>query len=403
VEGRVGLLELLIEKSFEILDQHIKDGSKVAIAYSGGKDSTCLSLLLAEWIRERSKNNIKLLIVHSDTLSEIPEMENWAREFIETYKSYIKKLGVEVDSIITTPKINETFYWRAIIRGYAAPTFTFRWCVYLLKRVPAREALSSVGNAKVLLGHRDDESSARISSLTKRGAMCPLTAGRCASYYYNIEGDVVKVYPIRSWSYSDVWSYLRTWSRRINLDKLFKLYWDGAVPARYGCWHCTLVKRQLAHYIIRDEYMYYEAARLIYRFISDLEWFRALKESGYSRLGPLTPSARAILLRVIQLAEDLSGIKLYGLDESRTSEYTLRSILYELPENKANKVINEIDYPSIKKSPERYISIGIIRDIKRHMSDLKKFIEFLYKRVETIDHDVREHVIQMIDELSSNR
>jgi DNA sulfur modification protein DndC len=399
----VELLELLIKKFFEILDQHVKDGSKVAIAYSGGKDSTCLSLLLAEWIRERSRNDIKLLIVHSDTLSEIPEMENWAREFIETYKSYTKKLGIEVDSVITTPKINETFYWRAIVRGYAAPTFAFRWCVYLLKRMPAREALNLVGDAKVLLGHRDDESSARVSSLTKRGAMCPLTAGRCASYYYNIEGNVVKIYPIRSWSYSDVWSYLRTWSRRINLDKLFRLYLNGAVPARYGCWHCTLVKRQLAHYIVRDEYMYYEAARLIYRFISDIEWFRAPKESGYSRLGPLTPSARAILLRAIQLAEELSGVRFYGLDESRAGEYTLRSILYELPESEADRVINEVDCSSIKKNPERYVSIGIIRNIRSHAGDLKKLIEFLHRRIETIDHDVREHMIQMIDELPSNR
>jgi DNA sulfur modification protein DndC len=397
------MLELLIKKSFEILDQHIKNCSKVAIAYSGGKDSTCLSLLLAEWMHERFRNDIKLLIVHSDTLSEIPEMESWAREFIEIYKSYIKKLGIEISSIITTPKINETFYWRVIIRGYAAPTFAFRWCVYLLKRVPAREAFNLIGNAKVLLGHRDDESGARVSSLMRRGAICPLTAGRCASYYYNVEGNVTKVYPIRSWSHSGVWSYLKTWSRRINLDKLFRLYWSGTIPARYGCWHCTLVKRQLAHYIIRDEYMYYEAARLIYRFISDLEWFRIPKESGYSKLGPLTPSARAILLRVIQLAEELSGIKFYGLDESRIGEYTLRSILYELPVSKANKVISEIDNSSIKKSPERYFSIGIIRDIRRHMNDLKKFIEFLYKRVKTIDRDVGEHLVQIIDELPSNR
>jgi DNA sulfur modification protein DndC len=397
------MLELLIEETFRVLDQHIGDGSKVAIAYSGGKDSTCLSLLLADWIRERSINNIKLLIVHSDTLSEIPEMESWAREFIEIYKSYIKKLGIEVSSIITTPKINETFYWRAIIRGYAAPTFAFRWCVYLLKRVPAREALNLVGNAKLLLGHRDDESGTRISSLTKRGAMCPLTAGRCASYYYNVEGNVTKVYPIRSWSHSNVWEYLKTWSRRINLDKLFKLYLNGTIPARYGCWHCTLVKRQIAHYIIRDEYLYLEAARLIYRSISDLEWFRVPKESGYSRLGPLTPSARAILLRIVQLAEELSGIKFYGLDESRINEYTLRSILYELPESKADKVISEIDYSSIKKSPERYVSIGIIRDIRRHINDLKKLTKFLHKRIKTIDHDVREHVVQIIDELPSNR
>jgi len=389
----VELLELLIEKSFEILDQHIKDGSKVAIAYSGGKDSTCLSLLLAEWIHERSRNDIKLLIVHSDTLSEIPEMENWAREFIETYKSYVRKLGVEVDSVVTTPKINETFYWRAIIRGYSAPTFVYRWCVHLLKRRPAREVLSLVGDAKVLLGHRDEESRARASSLMRRGAI----------HYYNIEGNVERIYPIRSWSHSDVWSYLRTWSHKINLDKLFRLYLDGAVPARYGCWHCTLVKRQLAHYILRDKYMYYEAARLIYRFISDIEWFRAPKESGYSRLGSLTPSARAILLRAIQLAEELSGVRFYGLDESRAGEYTLRSILYELPESEADRVINEVDCSSIKKNPKRYVSIGVIRDIRRHMGDLRKLMEFLHRRIETIDHDVREHLAQMIDELPSNR
>jgi len=395
--------DMLIQEAFKVLDEHISNDQKIAVAFSGGKDSTCLALLLLDWISERGRSDIDVILVHSDTLSEIPDMENWVSEFIETYKSHAKKLGVNIESIIKTPKPNETFYWRSLIRGYSAPTFSFRWCVYLLKRVPAREALIQVGNVKILLGHRDEESSARVTSLIRRGAICPLTAGKCGNYYYNIEGSSIKIYPIRSWSTGDVWKYLREWYSKINLENLFRLYLEGSLPARYGCWHCTLVKRQLAHYILREEYLYYEAARFIYRMISDIMWLRMPKDKGYSKLGPLTPVARAILARTLQLTEELSRIKFYGLDDAKIEGYTLREILFELSPSKANKIIQRIDHKVLKTEPWRYTSIENVRNIQKHREYVFKIAKYLHSRRAYIDQDVNDRLIEIYEQIIARR
>jgi len=62
------------------------------------------------------------------------------------------------------------------------------------------------------------------------------------------------------------------------VGKLVELYRglasSGLLGGRYGCWHCTLVVRQAANYY-REEYLYAEAIRLMYRAVSDLaELFR---------------------------------------------------------------------------------------------------------------------------------
>jgi hypothetical protein len=63
--------------------------------------------------------------------------------------------------------------------------------------------------------HRDSESSARARSLSSRTGSCSLSPGSCYSYYLSLDGDIEKIYPIRSWSDGDVWSYLRTWRNRL--------------------------------------------------------------------------------------------------------------------------------------------------------------------------------------------
>jgi len=54
-------------------------------------------------------------------------MEFWAKRFMEVYRDYARKsVGVEVDFIVTKPKPIDTFFWRVLVRGYVAPTFSFR-------------------------------------------------------------------------------------------------------------------------------------------------------------------------------------------------------------------------------------------------------------------------------------
>ncbi len=366
---------------FKVFDELASKSNRFAIAFSGGKDSTALAILFLEWILDRGRSDLEVTIIHSDTLSEIPEMEAWARAFAERYSEMLRMAGAKAETVFVEPKPTETFYWRVFVRGYPAPTFRFRWCVELLKRNPALRALKAVEGSILLLGHRDSESSARSQAIQSRLA-CPLRPSRCSSYYFS-EAGAVKAYPIRGWSDSDVFNFLRERSGDYYLDELLRLYGYGLVNARYGCWHCTLVKHQLGHLVMGGGHLYFEALRKIYRWISDIPELRIPKERGYSRLGPLNASARSLIHRLILEAEKLSGIKLYGLDISMVREHTLREIFYTMSPKEANKIV-------IKEEKReggdlsRIVPIEDIRDIDKHRTNIE---EHIGKIIEKSDED----------------
>lgn len=372
---------------FNLFDKALSSTNRVVVAYSGGKDSTAVALLLRDWLESRGRDGLNVLIINSDTLSEIPEMRNWTLSFMERYVNDLRKEGINASYKVVFPRTPETFYWRVLIRGYPAPSFNFRWCVYLLKRKPALEIVRS--NDIVLLGHRDEESSARTQALNSRSTsgFCPLSGGRCSSFYLSSDGKAIKIYPIRRWKSSDVWIYLKMLrdSGEQYLNELFKLYGliddvnSNVRMARFGCWHCTLVKYQFGNLVLGDSNLYFEAVRLIYRWISDLSVLRAKKTVGYSSLGYLLPPARSLMLHAIKVAEELSGKHLYGLDEARIRRYTLRQILYELPANKANRIIKqeEIKYGG---NLERVYKIEDLRNLNAYANELNPVINLLSQR-----------------------
>jgi DNA sulfur modification protein DndC len=364
-----------VADSLGVLDKALGNREKIVIAYSGGKDSTTLALLVLDWIVSR-RRPLNVTLLHGDTLSEIFEMEHWAREFAETYIKMLSEHGSDGEIVVARPEPWESFYWRVFVRGYPASTFSWRWCVDLLKRKPGNRILREISrDAIMLLGHRDSESSARARALNSRTGSCSLSPGSCYSYYLSLDGDIEKIYPIRSWSDGYVWSYLRAWRNKLGiLDNLFRLYGYGLIKARYGCWHCTLVKIQLGHEILGGGYMYFEAVRKIYRAVSDIPKLRAAKDSGYSRHGFLLAPARSLILNSMLVAEKLSGIRLYGLDESRIDGYSLREIFVGMPSHEANKLVEKVEEEN-RGDLKRVVSMEELRDIDRHRKDLEKIWE----------------------------
>ncbi|MEM0348078.1 MAG: phosphoadenosine phosphosulfate reductase family protein [Zestosphaera sp.] len=392
---------------FSLLDEVLSSSRRVVIAYSGGKDSTAVALLLREWIELRGRSDVSVLLLNSDTLSEIPEMRLWTKSFMEGYVSRLKALGVGASFRIVTPKPSETFYWRVFVRGYPAPTFSFRWCVYLLKRKPALEVVSDP-DSMVLMGHRDEESSARTQSLNSKtmGSFCPLSAGRCSSYYLSREGSAVKTYPIREWRETDVWTYLK-YRRDCGekyLNELFRLYGlygtdkVGLVKARYGCWHCTLVKHQLGNLVLGEGNLYLEAFRLMYRWVSDMPEARVRKNTGYSKLGYLTAPARSFLLHALKTAEELSQTRLYGLDESVIQEHTLRQIFYELPEDEADKIVTEEERLN-NGNRQRVYSMRDLRNLKTYKKEVNAMIKQIKKKAES-QPLIKKHISEILSSIN---
>ncbi|MEM4786334.1 MAG: hypothetical protein QXW87_05770, partial [Desulfurococcaceae archaeon] len=139
---------------------------------------------------------------------------------------------------------------------------------------------------------------------------------------------------------------------------------------------CTLVKKQLPHYFLGREYLYLEVGRLAYKWLSNNPKLRAIKNRGYSRYGYLLPEARAVMLHMFSAIEKLSGLKLYGLDESRINGYTLRQIFYDLDAKEADGLIRRIEGSDNERIPRTISEIrSLSREINRMIQSIKANIE----------------------------
>jgi DNA sulfur modification protein DndC len=356
----------LTHDAFRVFDEAALKFRTFVLAFSGGKDSTAVAVLLYRWLAERARRGERLpnvVLLHNDTLSEIPEMEEWVEYFVGQFKERVGKLGVRIRVVFARPRATETWYWRVFVRGYPAPTFNFRWCVDMLKIEPTGSSLSRYKNYVLVVGARDEESNARSKSMKERFGVCT-GGGSCLGAYFTSNNDIPKVAPIRFWSYETVWAFLKA-QKDFDVGRLVELYGglasSGSLGGRYGCWHCTLVVRQAANYY-REEYLYAEAIRLMYRAVSDLaELFRERKEGGYSRWGPLNPLGRAVIFNALRAAEELAGRRIfYGLDKARIRNLTLRKIFYEMDPEKADRVIARAD------PTDRRVPVAVLRDLSRH-------------------------------------
>ncbi|CAC12516.1 hypothetical protein [Thermoplasma acidophilum] len=353
-----------VDMVFDLFNKTIRNGEKVTFAFSGGKDSTTLAILFYEWLKIRHDIECTITLLHNDTSSEIDPMENWARNFMTSYKTEIEDITegrVKINIDIRTPKVIDTFYWRMLIRGYPAPSFNFRWCVHLLKEKPAN--LDSIEET-MFTGLREAESSERRILMRKKyGNSCSASPGGCMAYYYSTEGKGNKVAPMRDWTDGDVWSFLTLYRNTggINISPIFMLYPNPKV--RYGCWHCTLASVQWGLQSLGGGLEYFEAVRILYRKFSDLPYLRIKKNTGYSKLGPLNAAGRALMLKSIALAEDLSNVKLYGLDINLLEGKSIRDILFNLDPKEATALIKKYD-PNIPRF--RYIPIDKIRNIQKY-------------------------------------
>jgi DNA sulfur modification protein DndC len=297
-------------------------------------------------------------------MSEIEPMEYWARSFMFTFKKLASELGNEVRIKIARPPIIDTFYWRVIIRGYPAPTWNFRWCVKLLKTNPTTTTIGSLTNNYIITGVRELESTERAKLVRQKYGGCALGASKCLAYYFLKFNDKrnKKMAPLRDWVNADIWEFLRS-VNDVDISNLLYLY--GCEEARYGCWHCTLAIVQWGLQVLDERYLYWDVTRLLYRRISDIPELRLKKTTGYSRLGALNACARSILLHLMKITEQVSGVKLYGLDESYYRSSSLREILYELDPPEAEKIITEAD-PRL--DTRKRVPISDIRNISNYRS-----------------------------------
>jgi phosphoadenosine phosphosulfate reductase len=174
-------------------------GDRLALAFSGGKDSL-VALHLAISV------NPEIEVIFNNTTVEFPETI-----------SYVKSLAKEWDLNLhmTAPKV--PFFQAVNSMGWA--THENRWCCRPYKEEPALEHMRKEGILAEVTG------TTRTESIYRRS----LTPFRMPSK----EPYIIRVNPIYDWNSQEVWKYIKENSLPVN-----PLY--GMGYRRIGCWCCPL-------------------------------------------------------------------------------------------------------------------------------------------------------------------
>ncbi len=238
-------LEESLERSISQLKLAVQKGTTHwVVTYSGGKDSTLLTVLACEIIRRNLPWKPKSIdIVYSDTLQEIPAMHNTALNFLSYIDLISREQGLPIHTHITHPEWHQTFWFLILGKGYPVPHRRFWWCTERLKINPVKKILKSLteqDNTAVLTGVRFGESDRRDGKM-KKAASC-VGEGECGQVL-EYQGAFA---PIAHWKTCHVWDFLAlcapVWGWPT--DDVVNLYGDA--PVRFGCWTCTLVEKDRA-------------------------------------------------------------------------------------------------------------------------------------------------------------
>ena len=248
-----------------IREQYLDPGeTEWVIAYSGGKDSTVLMQLVWEVMKEERGTTVKprmVTVMANDTLVEAPPVVRHMRASLGRIAEGARKQGLRIETSVTRPSVNETFWVNLIGRGYIAPTRNFRWCTDRMKIRPTRQLVATIrnrsGSVIVLTGSRRAESQTRSRGMAKRYGMDSDMAPR---------GDLDNVWtfsPLAAMTDEDVWETLGERRPAWGGDhrELMRLYRNaahgecpvvmdpddapscGSASIRFGCWTCTVVKK----------------------------------------------------------------------------------------------------------------------------------------------------------------
>lgn len=319
------LTEQHIEVSLNIIKQAFKTHKRLALAFSGGKDSTTLLMLALEVLKEFK--DCTLVVIHGDTLVENPAVRSHCDFFLESLRAYAERENLPVEIHIALPEKTNTYWVNLIGKGYPLPNHRFRWCQKHLKIEPFQKLQKSLSTSAVLVGIRKDESISRKNSIRKN-----------YQDYERKEKGNHTIAPLLDWTEEQVWEFLTTYECEwTDLRKVYELYREAsgecpvfsevnnkACGTRFGCWVCTLATdlKELKNQGEKDI-----KAQMLYEFRNWLLDFCNRPENRTGRMrngkfigegkGQLTLKAREEILKKLLELQEKIGMELirgYELD-----------------------------------------------------------------------------------------
>lgn len=233
------------------------------VAWSGGKDSSCLlgmvvAALESLPVEERKR---KIWAIMSDTQMENPNLDFYMKDQVNKINEFAKKNNLPLSGEIVKRIPEHSYFYLVLGKGYFLPQNNGkgRWCTQRLKILPQDKRIREIDPSYILLGVRTGESSKRKESIEKWSNKNDLS--------YKI-GEHVHIkssktfMPIVDFSIEDVWGYLQQkslpWS---STHMVRKLYRDAtgecgftnpkktekksstleSCGARFGCWTCPVI------------------------------------------------------------------------------------------------------------------------------------------------------------------
>ena len=190
-----------VKQSEEILKAaHKLFGEKMAVAFSGGKDSLVALHLALKTLGPDTK------VIWNNTTVEFPETAQ-----------YVQSLSKEWNFSLLIAKPKKSFFSAVKEKGWA--THEDRWCCRTYKDNPAQETMSANSIVAEITGTTRTESIYRRSLLPfKLPKKEPL---------------IVRIHPIYDWNQWEVWRYIKAENLPYN-----PLYDKGY--RRIGCWCCPI-------------------------------------------------------------------------------------------------------------------------------------------------------------------
>ena len=272
------------------------------VAYSGGKDSALLLQLVWEVAAAVPAGEPRrpIYIVSNDTLVESPLVIRHLRQSLDVIRQAVRTAGLPITVKMTEPCIDQTFWVNVIGRGYIPPTRNFRWCTDRMKIAPTNDVIRKIvlfhKRAVLLVGTRKSESQTRGRAMTRRG----VTAA--ATNPHDTIPECRMFAPLADLDDDDVWKILMQrrppWGgTHRDLITLYRNAGGGECPLvlskedapscgttspRFGCWTCTVVKKDKSMRGLIDAG--HDDEDMLEALAEFREWLIELREDNDNRL-----------------------------------------------------------------------------------------------------------------------
>jgi DNA sulfur modification protein DndC len=306
------------------LNTYLPRHDTVAVAMSGGKDSTTLLTVLV-WaiLTRRVVAPKRLVVLYADTRLELLPLQrvvDGVLDELEDRRAELEALGTELVIRRVMAPVDRRFFVQMLGRGVPPPHNKFRWCTPKLKVDPMAAALEEIrgayGKPLLLHGVRIGESAVRNAAIAN--ACGNKEDSECGQGWYQqtpMDAVADKLGPILHWRVCHVAAWLSYWAAEEEFGG-----WDTSLlvqayggeeameaGARTGCVGCPLVTedRALGRVVKQPAWAYlapltrlrglYEGLRSPTKRLRKPPGERRLDGelvSKQERLGPLTLEAR---------------------------------------------------------------------------------------------------------------